>query len=488
MTEVLLLIAPVLLPLAGAALAILFRDRPVVSEGLTLAVLAVTTAAAFGLLAAIWAAELPPLTVFGGWPGGFGIAFVARLPGVVLVVATMLIALAVAVYDHAAIGPRRRRQGHDVLYLATVAAVNGAFLTGDLFNLYVWFELALLAALGLITLDRREAQVGAGVRYATFGISGASAILLGVGILYAIAGSLDLAVLARTLGSSPPTVAAAAAGAFLFGGFALKSGLVPLHAWLPSSYAPAQVSVAALFAGLLTKMGFYALLLVIAGLFGLGPAGLVALLGWIAASTMVLCAVAALAEDDMRRLLGYQVLAQVGYMAAGLAVATPEGISAAVFYMVHSMIVQANLFLGAGAIHRATGAWHLSTTGGMLRVNPVFAVLFAVPLLSLAGIPPLSGFWGKLLVFRSAIDAGDWLLLGAGVLAALVTIFSVAILWSVTCWKDLADRPVRRVPKTMVLGMAILSAATVAMGLFPDVLLAIATRSAEALLLLGAAS
>jgi multicomponent Na+:H+ antiporter subunit D len=490
MAEAWLLVGPVLVPLLAAAMAILLRRRPRLSEALTTGTFALTLLLSLALLARATDGGQLAVTVFGGWPVGLGVSFTARMPGVALVVVTLLIALAVAIYSHASIGGRRRFAGHDALMLAMVGAVNGAFLTGDLFNLYVWFELALLAALGLISIDRRQMQIGAAMRYATFGIVGASAILLAIAILYGVTGTLDLSALAARLAPTAPTLATAGAGALLLGGFALKSGLVPVHVWLPSSYGPAPISVSAIFAGLLTKMGFYALLLVFAGLFavgseGIGAAQIAPLFGWIAGATMLLCSLAALAQNDMRRLLAYHIVAQVGYMMAGLAVGTRAGIEAAVFYMIHSMIVQTNLFLGTGAIHRATGSWQLTSTGGVLRANPWFGVVFAVPMLSLAGIPPLSGFWAKVLVFRASLDAGDFLLLAAGIVAAIVTIFSVAIFWSAACWKELPDRSAKRLPVSMLIGMGVLSAATVAIGLVPNVVHAAAQLSAAALANIG---
>ncbi len=481
-----LLIAPVLGPILAAGLAIPLRRRPRVSEAVLVASLAMTLLAAIALLLRATDGRILATTVFGGWPSGFGVSFAARMPGPALVVVTTLIGLAAAIYGHAAIGARRRYAGHDVLLLAMIGAVNGAFLTRDLFNLYVWFELALLAAIGLISLDRREMQIGAALRYATFGIVGASAILAGIALIFGSTGTLDLPSLSNRLAPSYPSVAVAAAGALLLGGFGLKSGLVPVHVWLPSAYGPAPIPVTAVFAGLLTKIGFYALLLIFAGVFAMGSGGvgalhLLPLFGWIATATMLLCAIAALAQNDMRRALAYHVVAQVGYMMAGLATGTAAGIEAAVFYMIHSMIVQTNLFLGAGAIHRATGTWQLSQAGGVLRANPLFGFLFAVPMLSLAGIPPFSGFWAKLLVFRAQIDNGDYLLLTAGFVAAVLTIFSVAIFWSAACWKELPDRPAKRLPSSMLIGMGLLSVATVAIGLAPQWVQDAARISAAAL-------
>ncbi len=470
----------------------MLRHRTSIVAPFTIAVHALVLAAAASLLIRAVDGGVLATTIFGGWPDAIGVGFAARLPGAALIVVASLIALAGSIYGLAEIGPRRRSAGFDALSLALLAAVNGAFLTTDLFNLYVWFELALIAALGLVTIDRREAQIGGAIRYAAFGMTGATAILAGIAILYGVTGTLDLATLARLLGGHPPGLATAAAAALFLGGLALKSGLFPFHQWLPSSYAAAPATAAAVFAGLLTKMGFYALLIVLAGIWGIaegrpGAAAMLAPLGWIAAATMVLAALSALAQADMRRLIGYHVAAQVGYMAAGLATGTREGVAAAVFYMVHSMIVQANLFLGIGAIRYATGSWQLAHTGGMIRSNPAFAFLFAVPMLSLAGIPPLSGFWAKLLVIRAGLDVAPWLAVAA-LVSALITVTSVAVLWSEACWKSLRGRRVRPVPKPMLAGMALLSAATLAIGLMPEPVLCLARLSAAALARMGGAA
>lgn len=485
MDEALLLASPVLLPFIGAALALLVRGQPAAARaiGLLTALLLALVSLALFLRATDGGAV--PISVFGGWPRGFGISLSATLPGVALVLATALVTLAAAIYALADVGLRRRRSAYDALMLAMIGAVNGAFLTDDLFNLYVWFELALLGALGLLTLDRRAAQIDGAITYTTFAMLGATFILIGVGMVYGLTGTLDIRTAAATLAPQPPGFATAVAAALLLGGLALKSGLAPLHLWLPASYHTAPTTAAAVFAGLLTKMGFFALLLVFAGMFGVGHGGrgaaqIVPLFGWIAALTMLLCAAGALAQTDMRRILAYQVIAQVGYMMAGLALNSPEGVAAAIFYMIHSIIVQANLFFGAGLIHRASGSWDLTRAGGMVRGEPLFAILFAVPVLSLSGIPPFSGFWAKLVVIRESLDADMAWLGWVAIAAGLMTIVSMAIFWSDACWKD-AKRPLRRVPISGLIAMAMLSAATLAIGLAPQWLWDVARLSARAL-------
>ncbi len=486
MPEAPLIAAPVLAPFLGAALAMLLRERPRASLCVALATIAVLVTSTLLLLSRVLPGTGPvPTEVFGDWPIGFGIAFSASLPGVLLVAVTTLVATAVMIYSIGDIGPRRRKAGFDALMLAMVGAVNGAFLTNDLFNLYVWFELALLAALGLLTLDRRIAQIDGAIRYAAFAMMAATFILLGIGLVYGTAGTLDMPSIRTILSSAEPSYSLAIAAGLLLGGLGLKSGLAPFHLWLPASYHTAPTSVVATFAGLLTKMAFYGLLFVLVGMLGLsagarGAAHIVGILPWVAGVTMILCAMGALAQTDMRRILSYHVIAQVGYMAVGLALAIDRGIAAAVFYMVHSIIVQTNLFLGAGLIRRASGSWDLTRTGGMLRNNPLFAFLFAVPVLSLSGIPPFSGFWAKFIVLRESLAAGHTWMMAAGILAGLMTIVSMALFWADACWKDARGRT-RPIPASGLAAMSLLSGATVAIGLAPQPLWELAELSARAL-------
>lgn len=486
MADTLLLIAPVLVPLLGAAIALLVRARHRVAASINVITCGVLTIASVALLLRALSSGATPLTVFGSWPRGMGLSFSAGLPGAALVLVSALVLFAGAIYAIADVGPRRRRAGYDALMLAMAAAVNGAFLTDDLFNLYVWFELALLSAIGLLTIDRRPAQVDGAIRYAAFGMLAATFILLGVGMIYGITGTLNITQATTALANHPPTFASAVAAALLLGGFMLKAGLVPFHLWLPASYHTAPTVVIAMFAGLLTKMGFYALLMVFAGIFavgsgGIGAAQLVPLFGVIATLTMLVCAAGALAQTDMRRILAYHIIAQVGYMMAGLALATREGQAAAIFYMIHSIIVQANLVLGAGLIRRAGGSWDLTRVGGMLRSHPVFALLFAVPVLSLSGIPPFSGFWAKLIVIRAALNA-DMAWLGVvAIIAGLMTIVSMSIFWSDSCWKEARRGRLRPIPLPGIAAMAILSLATIVIGLFPHWLWSLATLSARML-------
>ncbi len=465
---------PVVIPLAAAALALLVRRRPALQRGVMEGAVALTLAAAALLLRRVARGETVVMA-FGGWGAPFGITFVADALGAMLTTTAGVVALAVAVFARADIRARRRHAGFDPLFLAMLAAVNGAFLTGDLFNLYVWFELMLVTALGLVTLDRRPAQVDGALRYAAMSMMGATLMLVGIGLLYGEAGTLDMAHLSTTLAGRAPSVALTASAYLLLAGLALKAGVFPLFFWLPASYHTAPISVAAALAGLLTKAAFYACLRVLVLVFGVGTAaaavpGLPPLLALLAAATMLVSVLAAIAQVDVRRLLAFHVMGQVAYLVMGLALASSRGAAAAVFYTVHTMLVQTGLFLGAGAIARAGRGHDLRAVGGLIREHPVFSALFAVLALSISGIPPLSGFWAKALVIDAAVRAdapwAGWLA-AIALLAGFLTMYSMSTLWTRAFWRPRrrAGSAAHRLPLAMVAAVGILAACTVGLGL-----------------------
>ena len=478
---------PVAIPLAAAALTVLLRHRPRLQRGVMEASVALMLAADVLLLARV--ARGPAIVLdFGGWGAPFGVTFVADGLGAALCTVAGIVALAVAVFARADIRGRRRRAGFDPLFLAMLAAVNGAFLTGDIFNLYVWFELMLVTALGLVTLDRRPAQIDGAFRYAAMSMMGATFMLLGIGLLYGEAGTLDMAHLSATLAGRAPSVTLSAAAYLLLAGLGLKAGLFPLFFWLPASYHTAPITVSAALAGLLTKVAFYACLRVFVLVFGVGTGaaavpGLPALFGVLAAATMIVSVFAAIAQVDVRRLLAFHVVGQVAYLMMGLAVASLLGAAAAIFYTMHTMLVQTGLFLGAGAIARANRGYDLRAAGGLMRDHPVFAGLFALLALSISGVPPLSGFWAKFLVIDAAFRTGSpwhaWLAVVALVAGAL-TLYSMSTLWTQAFWRtrDGGRHAARRIPPAMLVAVAVLAACTLGIGLAVEPVARLARDSA----------
>jgi multicomponent Na+:H+ antiporter subunit D len=333
----------------------------------------------------------------------------------------------------------------------------------------------LVTAVGLLTIDRRPAQVDGALRYAALSMMGATFMLVGIGLVYGETGTLDLAALGSILAGRAPSVALVVAGYLLLAGLLLKAGVFPLFFWLPASYHTAPISVAAALAGLLTKVAFYAALRLLVAVFGIGRAapavpGIPPLLALLAGTTMLVSVLAAIAQVDLRRALAFHVMGQVAYLVMGLALATTLGVAAAAFYTVHTMLLQTGLFLGAGAIARASRGYDLRTVGSMAREHPVFSALFAVLALSIAGIPPFSGFWAKALVIDAAIRAGGpgpMALAVVALVAGFLTMYSMSLVWASAFWRPRVrgGSAPRRIPAAMVTAVAILAACTIALGL-----------------------
>ena len=481
---------PVVIPLAAAAITMLSRRRPFIQRSVMEGAVALTLASSITLLIHV-APGRPAIVNFGGWGGPFGVTFVADGLSAALSTAAGIVALAVAVFARADIRARRRRAGFDSLFLAMLAAVNGAFLTGDIFNLYVWFELMLVTAVGLITLDRKRAQIDGAFRYAAMSMLGATFILTGIALLYGEAGTLDMANLAAILRGHSPSITLTASACLLLAGFGLKAGLFPLFFWLPASYHTAPISVTAALAGLLTKVAFYACLRIFVSLFDVVGtpvvAGLPILFAIIAGTTMIVSVVAAIAQVDMRRVLAFHVMGQVAYLVMGLAIASLLGVAAAIFYTMHTMLVQAGLFLCSGAMARASRGYDLRTAGGLMRDYPLFASLFATLALSISGVPPLSGFWAKFLVIDAAFRSDErwhaWLAVIA-LVTGLLTLYSMSVVWTRAFWRtpDGGHSATRRIPPAMLLAITLLAASTVAIGLGVEPVTRLARESAGELI------
>jgi multicomponent Na+:H+ antiporter subunit D len=430
-----LLALPVLIPLLACALTAVLRGRPRAQR-------IVTAAAAVALLLAAAALVAEVLThgviasQMGDWAAPFGITLVADLLAAAMVAITALIYAATAAHAHADEGVRVEEGLWHPLLAALVLGVAGAFLAGDLFNLYVWFEVMLIASFGLLVLGGGRAQLDAAVKYAVLNLVATTVFLIAVGLAYGLTGTLNLADMARRMPEVPNQGAAAAVGFLLLAAFGAKAAVFPLFFWLPASYHTAIAPVAAIFAGLLTKVGVYAILRIVTLVFPAGQDWLPPLLWAVAAGTMVVGVLGAAAHWDIRRILSFHIISQIGYMIVGIAIATPFAIAGAVLYVVHHIIVKANLFLVAGAIRRAGGSFSLAALGGLWRRDPWLGILFAVPALSLAGLPPLSGFWAKLFVVQSGFAAGWYVLAAIALGTGVLTLYSMLKIWIEAFWKE----------------------------------------------------
>ena len=429
-----LLILPILVPLLSlivcAALWRHVRLQRLASLGGSLALLAVAVA----LLRAVFDGTVVASDV-GAWRAPFGISLVADLFSAAMVVITGIMAVAVSVFG---LAERRASPGNpffDPLYHGLLLGVSGAFLTGDLFNLYVWFEVMLIASFGLLTVGGSRAQLDAGIKYVMLNLVATTLFLVAVGMLYGVAGTLNMADLSRSLAQSSNPGLVTTLAVLLLIAFGSKAAVFPLFFWLPASYHTAGAPVAAIFAALLTKVGVYAIIRVFTLIFP-GETGYIGpVIAVVAALTMITGVLGAAAHYDVRRILSFHIISQIGYMLIGLAVATPLALAGSILYVLHHIVVKANLFLLAGAMRQAGGSFDVRRSGGLHRSAPLLALLFLVPAMSLAGIPPLSGFWAKFVVIKSSIDAGHVVLAAVALVVGLLTLYSMLKIWNEAFWK-----------------------------------------------------
>jgi multicomponent Na+:H+ antiporter subunit D len=433
-----LLYWPLVIPFFTAVLCLLAWRSTEMQRGISLL-------GSFGLLAATFrvfaevSANGPVAAQAGGWPAPFGITLVADLLSAVLLLLVGIVAVAALIFSLADVNRDEEHHGHHPLTHTMLAGLSGAFLTGDLFNMYVWFEVILISSFGLLVIGGGKAQIDGAVKYVGLNLIATVAFLSGVGLLYGATGALNMADLHDKLAgrtTEAPVIAAAALLVFAFGS---KAALFPAFFWLPASYHTPSFTTSAVFSALLTKVGVYALFRVFTLCFEIEGTPIQTVLAWGAALTMAAGVLGALSQTSLRRVLGFSIISSVGYMILGLAVATPLALAGAVFYLFQDILVKANLFLGAGAVRRLTGSELFERTGGLWRARPWFAVLFLLPMLSLAGMPPLAGFWAKLLLVQATI-AASWYWLAFAVLGAgLLTVFVIGRIWAEVCWKAHPD-------------------------------------------------
>jgi multicomponent Na+:H+ antiporter subunit D len=477
-----LLVLPILVPLVTAAVMLMAPTRAVLQRWLGLAGSATLLASGVALFTHVDRGGVQVLQV-SSWPAPFGITLVADLLAALLVLAVGVVAVAVSAAAFAGVDPRREAFGYHALIQILLMGVCGAFLTGDLFNLYVFFEVMLVASFVLMALYRHRAQLEGAFKYVTLNLIASSIFLTALGLLYGMAGTLNMADLARLWPSIRDSGMDAVLAVLFVIAFSVKAGLFPLFFWLPASYHTPPAIVGAVFAGLLTKVGVYALIRIFTLLFQDGPASLVTLLLTMSAATMVIGLVAAQTERDFRRVLSFNLVGHIGYTTASLSVLTTAALAGAIFYVLHHIVVITNLFLVSGVLLRLRRTTVMSGLGGFYREHPVFATLAMVPIFSLAGVPPLSGFLGKLAIVEGTFAAGAYWIGGLVLVVGLLTLLSMGRIWAEAFWAPAASVRGPTAPGTpLVIAIAGLSAVTLAISVGAEPLYALTTRAAAQLL------
>ncbi len=428
------IILPVVLALLASALLLMLRSttrgQAVFAIIVVMAIIVIEVQLLLKIL------ELGPQSMtMGKWLPPFGISFSVDIIGASFALAGAIITLVVLLYVQADISKREIKYGFYSLVLLMLAGVSGAFMTGDLFNLYVWFEVMLISSFGLIIMGGQKIQLDGAIKYGFLNFLATSFFLAALGFIYGLMGTLNMADIA-IVAADAPAGPLAAIGALLLLAFGMKAAAFPVNAWLPASYHTPHPAVSALFGGLLTKVGVYALLRTLVVLMPSAREFLDPLITTLAVATLILAPLGALSQTNLRRAIGFFLIGGVGAVLAGLAMPSMRGLAGASIYVLHSMLTIAALYLVAGLIERMSGTDDTRKMGGIYNANSMMSILFLVLIFAIAGLPPFLGFWPKLLLIEAGLGQADVVIVVALVLNSFLTVIAGTRLWSHIFWRN----------------------------------------------------
>lgn len=463
------LVLPILIPLGSGILLYILSGKKNLTKNLYL----LASLAQLGVSIFLFHYVLShgiQVSVMSKWPAPYGIAIVGDTLSSLMVMVTSILAFCISLFAYGeGLGEKGSSAPYPCMIQLLTAGVCWAFLTGDLFNLYVSFEIILMSSFVLMTFDASKPKLQGTIKYVTLNIISSAFFLTSLGLLYSLAGTLNIADLSQKISQSPQSPQLLACALLMSLAFGIKSGSFPLFFWLPEAYPRLPGALLAFIGGLLTKVGVYALLrvwtLVFTPLHGLVDPWILIL----ACFTMVTGVLGAVAQYSMKRLLSWHIISQVGYMILGLTLASVAGVAATIFYVIHNIFAKSNLFLIAEVLKRWNGSSDLKKIGGALKQSPYLGFLFLISGLGLAGVPPLSGFFAKYFLLREVFMEGKYLALVVALGVSMMTLFSMIKIWAEGFWKKSPDPQASEKPRKLGLSMGlpitILALMVVAMGL-----------------------
>ncbi|MCF8346411.1 MAG: hypothetical protein K9G38_04300 [Bacteroidales bacterium] len=419
---------PILIPLAAIMLLLFFRSQRFSHATIILGSFLLLASSLFLL----WKVNSEGVLALymGAWEAPYGITLVADYFSVLMLIITAFVLLAVSIYKTRFLPPRTSGNRFSIFFFSLAMGVNGAFIAGDVFNLFVWFELMLISSFVLITFYKRQSQLHAGIKYLGMNLLGSMFFLAGIGLLYGKTGTLNMAHLAELFRVNGFPSGLNTAATLIFLAFGIKAAVFPLFFWLPASYHTPNITITALFAGLLTKVGVYAMIRFFTLFFTQDQDWWHTIFLVVAGLTMLYGGMAATTQYKLQRILSFHIISQIGYMIMGLGIFTPLAIAGSIYFMMHNMIAKTNTFLVAGMIHKIRRTYDLKSIGGLYKEDPLLAVLFIIPAFALAGIPPLSGFFAKFILIKAGVEAEQYLISAVALLTGLLTLYSMIKIWN----------------------------------------------------------
>lgn len=458
-------ILPIIIPVIIGMVMIIFRKQIKLQRYLSLVAMAAVGIVTAYLMLQVKSEGIQTLHL-GGWVAPFGVTMVVDMLSGLLITTTSIVAFCCLLYAFRTIGKERENFYFYPLFLFLITGVIGSFMTGDVFNLFVCFEVMLVASYVLISLGGTKIQLRESIKYILINILSSFLFLVAIAFLYAMTGTLNFAHLSlRVAEVGQDGLMTTVAILFLIV-FSLKAGLF-LFFWLPGAYSAPPTAISAIFAALLTKVGIYAIVRMFTLVFYHEPEVTHLFIGILAAITMILGAVGAVAFWDIKRILTYNVIVGVGFILAGVASFTTVGMTGALYYLIHDMIVKALIFLLGGTVIYLTGTSNLRDLSGLIRLHPQLGWMFFIAALSLSGIPPLSGFLGKLFISKGTFEAGYFWLGAIGLFTSLMVLYSIMKVFMNAFWgyTVIKEEEEQGTTTGLLLPIGILTALTIALGI-----------------------
>ncbi|MGO4887271.1 Na+/H+ antiporter subunit D [Anaerobacillus sp. MEB173] len=478
-----LVILPILIPLIAGVLLIFFNRQIALQKWISAIASFVLIGIGISLVNQVSTLGIQTLEL-GSWKPPFGIVLVADMFAALLVLTTSIVSLACLFFSFRSIGKDREKHYFYPFYQFLITGVIGAFLTGDLFNLFVFFEVMLIASYALIVLGGTKIQLRESIKYILVNIVSSVLFIVAVAYLYAITGTLnmaDLSVRVAEAGQGPQLTVVAILFLIVFG---LKGAIFPLFFWLPGSYSAPPAVITAIFGGLLTKVGIYAIFRTFTLIFYHDTGVTHQLIVVLAAFTMILGVIGSLASWNVKTILVYTIVYGVGFVVFAVGILSTTAIAGAIYYLIHDMIIKALLFLLAGAMITVAGTSNLKEMGGLIKNHPLLGWMFFVAALALAGVPPLSGFIGKLLITQGGLEGGFYWVVAIGLLSSLLVLYSVMKIFMNGFWREqkLSKDEEKGTTKGLLYPCAFLLMISIALGLGAEWLYPYVWQAAETLM------
>lgn len=463
-----IVVLPLLIPLLSGLLAAFFKNNISLQRMISLITIILTTCVSLYLVHQVSVEGIQILEI-GGWQAPFGIVLVIDMLSAILLVTTGIVSFACILYAFNSIGEKREQFYFYPLFLFLITGINGSFITGDLFNLFVFFEVMLLASYVLITLGGEKIQLREGIKYIIINTTSSTLFLVAIAYLYATVGTVNMAHLSVLIAEAGQTGILTTVAILFLIVFSLKAALF-LFFWLPGSYSAPPTAIASIFGALLTKVGIYAIFRMFTLIFYHQPEITHSLIAAMSIITMILGGIGAVAHWDIRSIIAYNVIISVGFIVSGLAVFTSGAIVGAIYYLVHDIAMKALLFLLGGTIISIVGTDKLKEISGLIRNHPLLGWMFLIVVLSLAGVPPLSGFIGKVLIIQEGLATEFYWLAAVGLISSLMIIYSLIKIFINAFWGEttLSKDMEKGDTRGLLLPCAILTAVGILLGMGPE--------------------